>query len=154
MALCSTIGIDELELTMRELADLPDDTRADICEAGAIVAEAAITQSAKTVAPVDTGQLWQSIKRIKKYDEKKGGSYYIVYPHGKRDPKPPKGQRRKSGELKATTNAEVGFILEFGAPRRHIPAYQWMGLAVEKCADAVAAAMRDKYDEYLKSKGI
>lgn len=144
MAICSTLGFEELELSMKEVSELPDWMVSNICEAGAIVAEAALTESARSVAPVDTGQLWRSIKRKRKLG-RDGRPFFYVAPTGK----------RKTGSktfLKDQTNAAVGYILEYGAPLRGIPSFQWMATAIEKCADQVLDAEFKVYDEYLNGE--
>ena len=117
MAVFNTVGLDTLAFTYRELAEIPPEVKLDMVNAAADVAIAAF----KAAAPVDTGQLKNSIGK-KVY--KGPNPYADVYPLGKRS--------------NGVRNAEVGFILEYGAPRRHLPARQWMSRANTENAEAYA----------------
>ena len=55
---------------------------------------------------------------------------------------------------KPPTNNDVGFVWEFGAPKRGIQPRQWMRTANEESADDVVAAEFKVYDDWLKSKGF
>lgn len=141
-------GINELQLTMQEVAELPDATKDAMLSAGADVFIRACKNKITELGMVRTGQLLNSIKAIpKRKKDRDNELYYLVYPAGTRK------KQGRSGK-KATNNAEVGFIHEYGLPRKHIPAKQWMRSAVDESADAVVAAEAAVYSQYLKSKGL
>lgn len=140
-------GINELELTMQEVAELPDATKDAMLSAGADVFIRACKNKITELGMVRTGQLLNSIKAFPKRKKRDNELYYLVYPAGTR-------RKQSRSSKKAATNAEVGFIHEYGLPRKHIPAKQWMRSAVEASADAVVAAEAAVYDQYLRSKGL
>lgn len=141
-------GLNELQLTIQEVAELPEATRDAMLSAGADVVVKACRKKIAELGMIRTGQLLNSIKAFPKRRKNRDIELvYIVYPAGNR-------RKQGRGQKKATTNAEVGFILEYGLPRKHIPAKQWMRSAVETSADEVVAAEEAVYDQYLKSKGL
>ena len=141
MAEISFIGGVELELSFKEIAEIPETVAKDMVMAGGEVAKAAQKASVRRLGLVDTGQLERSIRVFHKRGGKDGfKAHAVVYPAGK----------RKNG----MRNAEVGFIRHYGAPKRRIPATLWMDKANDSCADAVAEAELKVYDEFLKSKNL
>ena len=89
---------------------------------------------------VDRGQLRDSIKVSAKVRRTSSARSVEIYPQGKR--------------TDGTRNAEVGFIHEYGAPGRGIPAKQWMRKANERAEDAACTAAEEVYDDYLRSKNL
>lgn len=168
MAKFNAQGIDGLLLSMEEFAEIPDAVVEEMLDAGSAVAVEAHKKKIQSLGLVDTGKLRDSIKAHKKA----GGSknewkrHVLIYPtgkHGTRKRREVTKTYKRSrhgctytvgGDTKAVTNNEVGFIHEFGAPQRGIPASQWMLGANEECADAVAEAEFQVYDNYLKSKNL
>ena len=134
-------SFEGLALSMHEIAEIPEDILAEMTMAGAEVAAEAQKVTVRRLNLKDTGQLERSIKSHLKQSRSGGFSTHaVVYPAGK----------RKNG----VRTAEVGFIHEYGAPKRRIPAKQWMRTANESCADAVAAAELSVYDRFLESKNL
>lgn len=174
MATFHAEGIDGLMLDLAAVAELPDDVIGEILDAGGQVVANAQKQELESLGLTKTRKLKDSIKVFKKVGRGYVGGgygepfkhYVLVYPAGKR------GQRKRrkvtkaykrskhgrtytyGGDIKDVTNAEVGFIHEFGAPHKGIPAKQWMRTANEKAADAMAAAELAVYDQWLKSKNL
>lgn len=136
-------GFDELGLTLEEIADLPDDVLLEMLEAEGEVVRAAQEKRLRGLSFKDsTGQLEASIGITHKLKRDRAGIKGIsVYPMGMR-------------RGKKTRNAEVGFILEHGAPRRGIPPNQWMRVANEESATEAVAAAEEVYEAYLKGKGL
>lgn len=134
-------AFDDLALSMQEIAEIPDDVTAEMTMAGAEVAAEAQRVTVRRLNLKDTGQMERSIKSHLKRSRKGGfDTHAVVYPAGKRG--------------NGVRNAEVGFIHEYGAPKRKIRAKQWMKTANESCADAVAAAELAVYDRFLASKNL
>jgi hypothetical protein len=96
-----------------------------------------IIKAQRAGAPKDTGRLAESISGSACKTGRNGARYMDIYPKGLHD---------KDGKVR---NAEVGFINEFGAPKRGIAARQWMKLANEECADDALAAATVIYDRYI-----
>ena len=110
-----------------------------------------------------------SIKLHKKLHAASAGGpsrYVLIYPTGKHGQynrrlrtkayKNSKHGRTYTvgGDQKATSSSEVGFIHEYGAPRRNIPAKRWMQNANEKSAAATTAAQAAVYNKFLESKNL
>lgn len=149
MATITTRGIEDLALSLKELAVLPDSMVGGMLEAEGEVLKAAQIRKVATALTKSgerlTGQLGSSIVVNRKLRKKKDERYITVYP---------RGQRARTSKGKPVRNAEVGFVLEFGAPGRHIAPTQWMRAANEEAADKAVQAAEQVYDTWLKSKGL
>ncbi len=168
MAKFNAEGVEGLELSLKEFSEIPDAVVEEILSAGADVVVKAQREKIRELGLVDTGKLEQSIKSFSKVGRRGGfrSRYFLVYPYGKhgtwnRRAVTKKYKRSKhgrtytvGGDTKAVTNNDVGFVLEFGAPKRNIKAYQWMRKANESSAAAMVAAQFRVYDEWLKSLNL
>lgn len=133
------------DLSMAAIQEIPQNVVADMLDAGANVTVNAHRRSIETLKLVKSGQLRDSIVKLRKRDAS-GHIYVLVYPKGKRRP--------VDEQQKATaTNNDVGFVHEFGAPEHGITAKQWMRSANEQSADEITEAEYKKYDEWLSSMG-
>ena len=144
MAQFKADGIDGLALTVQEIAEIPEDVKRQMLTAGGEVAAEAQRRKIRALGLVDTGKLAGSITVKQKLyvdSRKNNAPAVLVLPSGSRG-KP------------VVRNNDVGFIQEFGAPRRNIPGKQWMAQANAECADAVTAAEFSVYDDWLKSKDL
>lgn len=155
MASFNAFGVEDLFWSFEKLAAIPDDVITAMCSAAADIAVTAY----KAAVPVRTGQLRDSIRKFKKYS-KYGGFYYKVYPYGKRkDDYRLKYKRinRRSKQRKLipvpVQNGEVGFMLEYGAPHKHVPALQWMSKTNEQIADQCVKAQFAIYSDYIDKTG-
>ena len=137
-------GLDDLGLTIKELAEIPNEVVAAMLEAQANV----LLPKLRDAAPVETGKLKLSIKEMPKKD-KNGRPIIDIYPSGTHH----RYKTRQGGSRAASAN-DVGFVNEFGAPARGIKGTGWMRLTVESCADEANAAALDVYDKYLASKKL
>jgi len=142
MAKFNATGIEGLSLSFQEFAAIPDEVVEEMLDAAAEVTVRAHKRKIRLLQLVDTGKLAASIRAFKKV--KGGKRSVVVYPYGKHD------ERRG----KPVTNNEVGFIHEFGAPKRGIPAKQWMRKANEECAPEVEQVEFEIYDRWLKSLNL
>lgn len=139
-------GMDEVGLSFKELANTPDDVKREMVQAGSEVLIRAERRMITALGMVKTGQLRDSIAAKEKKKKDTSDITYTVYP---------KGNRKKVGkEKKAATNAEVGFIHEYGLPSKNIAAKQWMAKAVKEATDDVVDAEMAIYDRYLKSLNL
>ena len=168
MAKFNAQGIEGLELSMKEFEEIPDDVVEEMLKAGGAVVAAAQRKKIRSLGLVKTGKLLESIQAVSKAGGAKNGwrRHVLVYPAGKH------GSRKRrtvtkayknsksgrtytyGGDVKTVTSGEVGFIQEFGAPRKGIKAKQWMRLANEESADAMVQAEFEVYDRYLTSKDL
>lgn len=137
-------GIDELILSMKQIAELPDAIADEMLNAGADV----LVETQKSVAremlkgPYATGE---TAREIKKGKVKLRDDQHVIHVT-------PAGSRKRGGAKKPTRNAEIMFINEYGA--RHVKARPVIRTANEKSADAVAKAELEIYDRFLKEKGL
>ena len=168
MARFNAQGIEGLELSFEEFCDIPDEVVEEMLDAGGAVAVEAQKRKIQSLGLVDTGKLRDSIKAHKKTGGERNGwqRHLLIYPTGKhstyhrkevtKEYKRSKHGRTYTfgGDIKDVTNNDLGFIYEFGAPNRGIPAQQWMREANEECADEVAQAEYEVYDKFLKSKNL
>lgn len=156
MAKFSFNGIDELEISLEQLARLTDEDKWSILEAGANVLKAAQESKLLTLFRQHTGVLAASLKISRKNGD--SGVVARIAPAGqhpgsstgKRMKNTAKG-RRSSGSYDGS-NAEIAYILEYGSPR--IAPRHWMETANEEADEERAAAMEAAWDELLKSKGL
>ena len=168
MARFNAQGIEGLELSLEQFAQIPDDVVEAMLKAGGEVVVAAHKRSIETLGLMDTKKLRDSIKAHPKVITKDGVKMrsVLVYPTGKRGTRNRKKVTKTyknsrhgrtytvGGDTVDVTNNEVGFIHEFGAPERGIPASQWMRTANEASADATTAAEFEVYDEWAKSLNL
>lgn len=168
MARFNAEGIEGLELSFEEFAAIPDEVVDEILEAGADVVVEAQKQKIDALGLVDSGKLKESITAFHKVGTKNDSwqRYVLVYPYGKHGTRNRKAVTKKykrskhgrtytvGGDTKKVTNNEVGFVLEFGAPKRGIKPYQWMRKANEACASDMEKAQFEVYDKWLKSLNL
>lgn len=136
MASLTVDGLADLINDMEAAANIPEHVASEMLVKEADIVAKAHKEKIQADGLVDSGQLLESIEA----DKAPKGRTIEVYPRGV----------RKNG----VRNAEVGFIHEYGAPGRHIPAKNWMKTANENCADKATDAALKVYDEFLKSKNL
>lgn len=161
MADFSVQGLNDLMLSMQEIEEIPENVVDDMLNAAAEIGTAAMKTELQGLGLVETGQLINSLRVLKKKD-KNGKLYYRVYPSGSRKNSIIDGRlrrvsikgRRKNGSAIKMGNNDVGFVLEFGAPRANKRAYQWLRSALEASADSISAEQTRIFDKWLKSKNL
>lgn len=169
MANFNTTGIEGLELSLEEVADLPEDVLLEMLEAEGEVIQRAQVKKIRELDLIESHQLEESIvvdRKLRGNGRYSGSTtrYILVYPKGVRKKTDGSTQttrrhfkKKRAGKTESvhdTTNGEVGFINEFGAPRRGIGPAQWMRTANEEAADEAAQAAMRVYDAWLKRKGL
>ena len=133
-------GMEELSMSFKELASMPDGLLSDMLNAEAGVIIPAQKNMAASMGVVDSGQMAASIKagKVKRLSD---GASMTVYPQGSRT----RGRT-------TTRNAEIAFINEYGkkgqSPRPFIRT------ANEQYADQAVDAAFKVYDHYLDSKNL
>lgn len=152
MAEISFKGLDEFTLSLKEIAELPDEVIDEMLNAGADVAVAAQRREAEKLGKLggyrndgqridwSTGETARSIKkgRVKTKD-----GHRVIYVT-------PTGSRRRG---KTTTrNAEIAFLNEFGTKTIH--ARGFIRKANEDSAAAATAAQLAIYNKFLESKNL
>lgn len=170
MAHFETTGFDGLELSLEELADIPESVFQEMLMAEGEIFADAQRKKIREIFPEGTGTLEKSIKVHKKLRSTPSSKgfvrYVLVYPdgiHGSYNRKLVKKTYKRSkhgrtydvgGDVKEVTNNDVGFIHEFGAPKKGIPAKQWMRTANEECADEAVGAAANVYSNWLDGLGL
>lgn len=136
-------GMDGVLDMFENLLDVPDRVLEQILEAQTKV----VIEAQKQSVPKNKNKLEGSIKPgkiLRSIDD----MYRYIYPQGTHHVSK-KSRYRNSGSSRTVTNAEVGFIHEFGAPRRNIKASQWMRKANEKSAAETTAAGQEVFDSWV-----
>lgn len=169
MATFNYTGLAELGLSFQEIMDIPDNIAFGMLDAASEVVVAAQKKSLRSLGLVDTGKLADSIQVYQRNDRTRNPNdprRVLIHPDGNRRTYLSRVKVRKyarskhgrtytvGGKRVTTTNSEIGFIHEFGAPKKGIPASQWMSKANEACAEATVAAEFAVYDAWLKSKNL
>ena len=139
-------GFDDLERMFGKLADFPKPVIKEMLEAQ----ESVIVPAQRAAAPKRTGKLAGSIAGdpvVLSFD----GGRKDIYPKGVHHTSAKSRYRGGGGGSRAVTNAEVGFIHEYGAPKRHIRARQWMQQANDKATDQAVEKSAEVLNKYIDS---
>ena len=131
-------GLDDLLLSLQDVAALPEDVQDEMLNAQADVVLAAQKKSALSIA--DTGQTARSLRKGKPKTRKGIRSISITF----------SGSRKRGRST--TRNAEIAFINEYG--KTGMPARNFIRTANEQSAAASTQAAAAVYDQYLQSKGL
>ena len=137
MAEFSVSGLDELMLSMQEVAELPMDVKDEILTRQADVLVDEIKKRGMGYGVDDTGKMLKSIKAGKPRT-KKDIRYVVVKPYGTRT----RGKEKKQ----KITNSEVAFLVNYGT--RHTQARPFFTDAVavsEKTMDKIALEVVDRF---------
>lgn len=150
-------SLDEFLKDLGEIAEIPDGVAEEMLQAEAEIAVEAQKQSAVEHGLVDSGQLVESIRADKKMRTKGTARYVDVYPKGNRKKRTRYRTTRAdkaARKSRPVRNAEVAFIHEYGAPKKHITAKKWIKKANDRAADRAVGAAAEVHDKYLKSKNL
>ena len=152
MAKFSFNGMDELSASFEDMVQLTDEERMSVIMPGAQVLVERQRGKIQSVFKQRTGALADSITIREKTDDY--GAYANIFLKGKHPGSSTgkrRGKRRSNGKYSGT-NAEVGYILEYGSPR--IAATHWMENANEEAAAEVVNAQQEAWDELMQKKGL
>lgn len=138
MAEFDVSGLDDLMLSLQDVADLPETVQDAMLDAQADVVLQAQQSAAQAIA--DTGQTVRSLRKSKPRTRKGVRSISITF-----------AGSRKRGET-TTRNAEIAFVNEYG--KKGVPARNFIRKANEQSAAASTQAAKEIYDQYLQSKGL
>ena len=145
-------GMDELSASFEELSQLSDEDKMSVIMPAAKLLVERQRQMIERLFRKRTGDLVNSLTIQQKSDE--DGAYAHIYLKGKHRGSSTgkrRGKRRSNGRYSGT-NAEVGYILEYGSPR--IAARHWMENANEEAEDEVVATEQAAWEELLTQKGL
>ena len=133
-------GIDDLALSMSQIAEIPPDVQDEMLNAQADAVIPVQREKARSYGVLDTGLLASSIKKTKPKLSKNGRCIF-VYPQG----------YRTRGKIKAR-NAEIAFVNEYGT--RSQKPRPFIRDANVSCADNTTQAAANVFDKWLQSKKI
>lgn len=152
MAKFSFNGMDELSASFEDMIQLSDEERMSVIMPGAEVVAEHQRGKIRSLFKQRTEALADSITIRQKSDD--DGAYANIFLKGKHPGSSTgkrRGKRRSNGKYSGT-NAEVGYILEYGSPR--IAATHWMETANEDAAAEVASAQQEAWNDLMKEKGL
>ena len=138
MAEFDVSGLDDLMLSLQDVADLPETVQDAMLDAQADVVLQAQQSAAQAIA--HTGQTARSLRKSKPRTRKGVRSISITF-----------AGSRKRGDT-TTRNAEIAFVNEYG--KKGVPARNFIRKANEQSAAASTQAAASVYDQYLQSKGL
>lgn len=168
MATFNATGIEGLDLSLEEFAAIPDNVMEEMLDAAGQVVVRHHKAQIRAQGLVHSGKLAGSIEAHKKAGSARNDyqRYVLVYPTGRHHIYQSRGMTRqykrskhgrtytKGGSAKVVTNAEVGFVQAYGAPRRKYLARDWMNKANQVAAPEVEQAELAVYDRWLKSLNL
>lgn len=148
-------GLDRLSVSYASLSRISDDDLWAIIEPAANTLKDKMQMSLSGLVRTITGSLLASIEVKRK---RSGGVVYaLVGPNDKKHPKSSTGRRKPraqggGGGSYAGTNAEVGWILEYGSSR--IPGRHWMELAVTSTEEELHEMLEAGFNAYCDAVGL
>ena len=152
MAKFSFNGMDELSASFEDMLRLSDEERMSVIMPGAEVVAERQRGKIRELFNQHTGALADSVTIRQKSDD--DGAYANIFLKGKHPGSSTgkrKGKRRSNGKYSGT-NAEVGYVLEYGTPR--ITATHWMENANEEAASEVTTAQQEAWNSLMEKKGL
>lgn len=158
MAKLDVQGFNAFEADLEAAKNLTEDETYTILTAGGEAIQTAMRAKLQALGLVRASakvirQLIDSIEIVRKRDDR---PFVLIEPQGKHHQyrgRDAKGKRGK-GSIKTATADEVGFVLEYGAPSRNIPAHHWMETAITESEAETMAAMQNAFNEVLDAKGV
>lgn len=153
MAKFSFNGMDEISASFEQLANLTDEDRMSVIMPAAKLLLERQREKILSLFAQHTGDLANSLTIQEKNDG--DGAFAYIFLKGKHRGSGTGKRKRKDGRSNGKysgTNAEVGYILEYGSPR--IAATHWLENANEEAEDEVIAAQQEAWDDLLTKKGL
>lgn len=143
----ATIEVSGIELILNDIDRMnskSSEARKKILTAEADILEPAIRQAIRSEGLVRSGKLLESIERSEKM--RKQDPVIIISPIGEHHRYVP--SRGKGGIV---NSAQVGYLNNYGLPRRHIRARNFIEKAIRLSEERMNDAAEKAYDEFLKS---
>ena len=141
MAEFKASGLDELMLSLQEIAEIPEEVQDEMLNAQGDVVAREQQESARRYGIQRTGLTIRSIRKGKVKLDKHGNRVLYVTPVGSRI----RGKKK-------TSNAEIAFLNEDG-PRKQ-KARPFMRDANERSAEAATKAAAEIYYRWQESRGL
>ena len=149
-------GLGRLEVSFLQLQALSEDQIWDIIAPAAEILKTRMQDVISRMFKEHTGSLRESIE-IRRKVHKGGAVYALVGPNDKKHPKSTQGKRKPraqggGGGHFSGTNAEVGWILEYGSAR--IPAKHWMETAATEAEEELYSVLEEGWDAAITAAGL
>lgn len=141
MAEFKAIGLDELMLSLQEIAEIPEEVQDEMLNAQGDVVAREQQESARRYGIQRTGLTIRSIRKGKVKLDKHGNRVLYVTPAGSRI----RGKKK-------TSNAEIAFLNEYGTKKQK--ARPFMRDANERSAEAATKAAAEIYYRWQESRGL
>ncbi len=141
-------GLDDLVLSMEEVARIPESVIDGMLEAGADTLIPEIKARGEGYGVRDSGTMLDSLARGKIRQDRQGTRTIWVYFKGSRV----QGTDKKTGKPRRVKNGEIAFLNEFGT--RHQMARPFVGDTVEMSKATVTNAQAAVYDAWLQEIGL
>lgn len=149
-------GLDRLSVSFITLEQLSEDQIWDIIAPAAEKLKAAMQGVIRRMFNQCSGSLHDSIE-VQRRISKGGAVFALIGPNQAKHPKATQGERKPraqggGGGHFAGTNAEVGWILEYGSVR--IPARHWMETACTETEEQLYQTLEAGWDETITAAGL
>ena len=141
MAEFKAIGLDELMLSLQEIAEIPEEVQDEMLNAQGDVVAREQQESARRYGIQRTGLTIRSIRKGKVKLDKRGNRVLYVTPVGSRI----RGKKK-------TSNAEIAFLNEYGTKKQK--ARPFMRDANERSAEEATKAAAEIYYRWQESRGL
>lgn len=149
-------GLDRLSVSFLQLQQLSEDQIWDIIAPAAEKLKAAMQGVIRRMFNQRSDSLHDSIE-VQRRISKGGAVFALIGPNQAKHPKATQGERKPraqggGGGHFAGTNAEVGWILEYGSVR--IPARHWMETACTETEEQLYQTLEAGWDETITAAGL
>lgn len=146
-------GMDEISASFEQLANITDEDKMSVIMPAARLLVQRQREKILSLFTQRTGDLADSLTIQEKSDD--DGAYARIYLKGKHRGSSTGKRKRKDGKgggKYSGTNAEVGYVLEYGSPR--IAARHWMESANEEAEDEVVSVQQEAWNGMITKKGL
>lgn len=146
-------GMDEIAASFEQLANITDADKLNIIMPAAKLLLERQRNKIIQLFTQRTGDLANSLTIKEKTDG--DNPVAVIYLKGKHKGSGTGKRKRKNGRSNGKysgTNAEVGYILNYGSPR--IAATHWLDNANDEAEEEVMETMQAAWDDVLESKGL
>ena len=149
-------GLDRLSVSYASLSQISDDELWAIIEPAANTLKDKMQETISALFTQRSNSLHDSIE-VKRKLSKGGAVYALVGPNDKKHPKSSTGKRRAraqggKGGSSSGTNAEVGWILEYGSQR--IDGFHWMEQSVTATEEELLGILEAGFNAACEAVGL
>lgn len=146
-------GMDEISASFEQLANITDDDKLSVLMPAARLLLQRQKEKIIELFTQRTGDLAKALTVQQRSDD--SGSFAYIYLKGKHRGSSTGKRKRKNGRSNGKysgTNAEVGYILNYGSPR--ISATHWLDNANDEAEQEIISSMQESWNGLLESKGL